>query len=100
MPQLPRPKEGVLSKERSDSQEKYHQLLAEKSGEKKLSEVTAKLEAEEADQLERLFQECDKNQDGVVDFEEFRGVMELLAQQTGKKYNYLQLKGMFRLADT
>ena len=26
--------------------------------------------------------------------------MELLAQQTGKKYNYLQLKGMFRLADT
>ena len=58
MPQLPRPKEGVLTKERSDSQEKYHQLLAEKSGEKKLSEVTAKLEAEEVDQLEHLTPSC------------------------------------------
>ena len=58
MPQLPRPKEGVLPGERSDSQEKYHQLLAEKSGEKKLSEVTEKLDSEEVDQLEHLTQSC------------------------------------------
>ena len=58
MPQLPRPKEGVLPRERSDSQEKYHQLLAEKSGEKKLSEVTAKLEVEEVDQLEHRTHSC------------------------------------------
>ena len=25
--------------------------------------------------------------------------MDLLSEQTGKRYNYLQLKGMFRLAD-
>ena len=96
------------------------------------------------DQLEALFKECDINGDGVVDFEEFRRVMDLLSgqvrvrvrvrararararvrlgfrrvmdllyrashrasppprpprPQTGKKYNYLQLKAMFRLAD-
>ena len=33
------------------------------------------------------------------DFDEFKSVLALLAEQTGKRYNVLQLKGMFRMAD-
>eukprot|EP00966_Prymnesium_polylepis_P300593 6946827-Prymnesium_polylepis.1 len=37
-----------------------------------------------------LFREVDKNGDGVVDFNEFKVVMGVLGQQTGKTYNFLQ----------
>ena len=35
----------------------------------------------------------------MVDFHEFKGVMEQLGKTTGKKYNVLQLRGLFRMAD-
>ena len=47
------------------------------------------LPAEELDTLEALFAKADLNADGVVDFPEFKGVMELLAGKTGKRYNAL-----------
>ena len=39
------------------------------------------LTTHKVDQLEKLFKECDVNGDGVVDFEEFRRVMDLLSVQ-------------------
>ena len=39
----------------------------------------------ELDALESLFQSADVNHDGVVDFNEFRSVMEMLGNTTGKK---------------
>ena len=42
---------------------------------------------------------ADANADGVVDFDEFKKVMDTLAEKTGKRYNALQLRGLFRMAD-
>ena len=82
--------------------EEYHRLLIQK-GAANAKAPTAQIDDEEVDQLEaplhpdpnpnpnpnphkvdqleHLFKECDINGDGVVDFEEFRRVMELLSGQ-------------------
>ena len=40
---------------------------------------------EELDMLEMLFKNADTNSDGVVDFAEFRALMDELAEKTGKR---------------
>ncbi len=57
------------------------------------------LPATELDALETLFHGADANADGVVDWAEFKKVMDLLAERTGKRYNALQLRALFRIAD-
>ena len=78
--------------------ESYRELLKNKMASTNKAPVP-EIGAEELDTLESLFHGADTNADGVVDWPEFKKVMELLAQTTGKKYNTLQLRGLFRLAD-
>lgn len=87
-------------------EDSYRQLLKRRSergavAKKKLDADDAmQLPTAELDQLEILFKECDTNGDGVVDFSEFKQVMELLAEKKGgKHYNFLQVRGLFRMAD-
>ena len=54
MPQLLRPKEGVLNRERSVEDEEYHRLLIQK-GAANAKAPTAQIDDEEVDQLEPLF---------------------------------------------
>ena len=76
----------------------YRELLRERMASTNKAPVP-EIAPGELDTLENLFHGADTNADGVVDYAEFRGVMELLSKTTGKRYNTLQLRGLFRLAD-
>lgn len=53
----------------------------------------------ELDKLELLFQRADLNLDGKIDFQEFKQVMAMLGETTGKKYSAFYLKTLFIFAD-
>ena len=76
----------------------YRELMRDKMASLDKAPIP-EIPATEIDNLESLFAGADANADGVVDFTEFKGVMEKLAETTGKRYNTLQLRGLFRMAD-
>ena len=90
---------GPGSDSRGELDENYRERMQAKMASTHKAAMPS-VNEDELDALENLFHGADIDiGDGVVDFTEFKGVMELLGKTTGKRYNALQLRGLFHMAD-